>query len=94
MDGPLPSLWEQIQTRAHSSFKAFDEEGLGPCNSGPPEASYFRVEIQRLSSAKLGSGTIEFTFKGEFEAHLSAEIVRDDPSGWESSTQKAMPTEQ
>lgn len=88
VDGPLLSLWEQVHTRVHSSFEAFDEDGLGSCNSGPPEASYFRAEIQRVSSAKLGSGTIEFTFEGEFEAHLSAGIVRDDPSGWESSTQE------
>ncbi|WP_156251502.1 HNH endonuclease [Pseudactinotalea terrae] len=86
LDGPLLGLWEQVHTHAHSSFEAFDEDGLGPCNSGPPEASYFRAELQRVSSAKFGNGSIEFTLEGEFEAHLSAGIVRDDPSGWETST--------
>jgi hypothetical protein len=53
----------------------------GPTTAGPPTAHYFRVDITAAESLRSGA-RFEFTFSGEFESHLAASLVRDNPYGW------------
>ena len=81
---PVADLWQQVHSRVQDSFDSLDGDGLGPSNSGPPVAHYFRVDVETVSLDRIG-GTFEFTFAGDFEAQLSASVVRDDPYGWDRS---------
>lgn len=80
---PIADLWQQVHGRVRSAFEdTGDDEVFGPTNSGPPTAHYVRVDINAVESYRSGA-RFEFTFSGEFESHLSASLVRDNPYGWE-----------
>lgn len=85
VQAPIADLWQQIHNRVHSAFEdTGDEEVWGPTNAGPPTSLYFRVDITAAESTRIGA-RFEFTFSGEFESHLAASLVRDNPYGWTST---------
>ncbi|MEP7736204.1 hypothetical protein ABKW28_00995 [Nocardioides sp. 31GB23] len=82
VQAPIADLWQQIHDRVQSALEGTgDEEVWGPTTSGPPTAHYFRVDITAAESLR-SKARFEFTFSGEFESHLAASLVRDNPHGW------------
>ncbi len=81
---PIADLWGQIRDRVQSALEDTDDEEVwGPTNAGPPVAHYFRVDVTAVEWLR-SEGRFEFTFLGEFESHLAASLVRDNPYGWET----------
>lgn len=85
VEAPIADLWQQIHDRVHSALEdTGDEETWGPTNAGPPTVHYFRVDINAAETTRVGA-RFEFTFSGEFESHLAASLVRDNPYGWQTT---------
>lgn len=85
VEAPIADLWRQIHDRVHSALEdSKDDETWGPTNAGPPTAHFFRVDIIAAEYTRDGA-RFEFIFSGEFESHLAASLVRDNPYGWETT---------
>ena len=88
VQAPIADLWQQIHDRVHSALEEVDDEEVwGPTNAGPPTSNFFRVDITAAESTRVGA-RFEFTFSGEFESHLAASLVRDNPYGWTTTAHR------
>lgn len=78
---PILDLFQQIYEKVQHEFEAIDSN-VEPITAASPDATYMRVAVDSLDFGRAGA-VLEFTFGGEFEADLSASLVRYSLDGSE-----------
>ncbi|MFE4423731.1 hypothetical protein [Streptomyces sp. NPDC056817] len=78
LQGPVIQLVEEISGRVTDGFEAL--ESAEPITVGEPTSDFVTINVDSLDFRRF-AGTVEFTFGGDFEASLSASLVRVRPDG-------------
>lgn len=76
---PLLSVYKKLHADVQSTFESL-ESPAGPIDSGPPVSDYMRIDVDAISFTRTPSA-MSFEFAGEFEASMSASLVRSSDDG-------------
>lgn len=76
---PLLSVYNKLHVDVESAFEGL-ESPAGPVNSGPPASDHMRIDVDSIFFTRTPSA-MSFEFEGEFEATMSASLVRSSDDG-------------
>ncbi len=75
---PVIQLVEEIRDRVTAAFEALESDD--PITAGDATSDFVTINVDSLDFRRFASA-VEFTFGGDFEASLSASLVRSAPDG-------------